>query len=113
MYDSFFCTCAVFIVSFPSQIFGPVQCILSFKSQKEVIERANSSQYGLVSAVFTTSMDRALSMSAYLETGTVWYVPVCCPDKYLSPCLTSKVTLLKSDMKFHSFCIQNVLYSSK
>uniref|UniRef100_A0A3Q1IBI9 Aldehyde dehydrogenase domain-containing protein n=1 Tax=Anabas testudineus TaxID=64144 RepID=A0A3Q1IBI9_ANATE len=54
------------------EVFGPVQCILSFKSQQEVIERANSSQYGLVSAIFTTSMDRALSVSASLETGTVW-----------------------------------------
>ncbi|XP_031733389.1 retinaldehyde dehydrogenase 3 [Anarrhichthys ocellatus] len=54
------------------EIFGPVQCIFSFKRQQEAIERANSSQYGLVSAVFTTSMDRALSVSAALETGTVW-----------------------------------------
>lgn len=54
------------------EIFGPVQCIFSFKSQQQAIERANSSQYGLVSAVFTTSMDRALSVSAALETGTVW-----------------------------------------
>uniref|UniRef100_A0A4W6D158 Aldehyde dehydrogenase 1 family, member A3 n=1 Tax=Lates calcarifer TaxID=8187 RepID=A0A4W6D158_LATCA len=54
------------------EIFGPVQCIFSFKSQQEAIERANSSQYGLVSAVFTRSMDRALSVSAALETGTVW-----------------------------------------
>ncbi|XP_042271037.1 aldehyde dehydrogenase family 1 member A3 [Thunnus albacares] len=54
------------------EIFGPVQCIFSFKSQQEAIERANSSQYGLVSAVFTTSMDRALSVSAALETGSVW-----------------------------------------
>ncbi|KAI3377256.1 hypothetical protein L3Q82_009161, partial [Scortum barcoo] len=54
------------------EIFGPVQCIFSFKSQQEAIERANSSQYGLVSAVFTTSMDKALSVSAALETGTVW-----------------------------------------
>ncbi|XP_047437278.1 aldehyde dehydrogenase family 1 member A3 [Mugil cephalus] len=54
------------------EIFGPVQCIFSFKSQQEAIERANNSQYGLVSAVFTTSMDRALSVSAALETGTVW-----------------------------------------
>uniref|UniRef100_A0AAQ5X1X7 Aldehyde dehydrogenase domain-containing protein n=1 Tax=Amphiprion ocellaris TaxID=80972 RepID=A0AAQ5X1X7_AMPOC len=54
------------------EIFGPVQCIFSFKSQKEAIERANNSQYGLVSAVFTASMDRALSVSAALETGTVW-----------------------------------------
>ncbi|XP_038549669.1 aldehyde dehydrogenase family 1 member A3 isoform X3 [Micropterus salmoides] len=54
------------------EIFGPVQCIFSFESQQEVIERANSSKYGLVSAVFTTSMDRAMSVSAALETGTVW-----------------------------------------
>lgn len=54
------------------EIFGPVQCIFSFKSQQEAIDRANNSQYGLVSAVFTSSMDRALSVSAALETGTVW-----------------------------------------
>uniref|UniRef100_UPI0037E7C998 retinaldehyde dehydrogenase 3 n=1 Tax=Semicossyphus pulcher TaxID=241346 RepID=UPI0037E7C998 len=54
------------------EIFGPVQCIFSFKSQQEAVERANSSKYGLVSAVFTSSMERALSVSAALETGTVW-----------------------------------------
>uniref|UniRef100_A0AAQ4NYE9 Aldehyde dehydrogenase 1 family, member A3 n=1 Tax=Gasterosteus aculeatus aculeatus TaxID=481459 RepID=A0AAQ4NYE9_GASAC len=54
------------------EIFGPVQCIFSFKRQQEAIERANRSQYGLVSAIFTRSMDRALSVSAALETGTVW-----------------------------------------
>ncbi|TNN75312.1 Aldehyde dehydrogenase family 1 member A3 [Liparis tanakae] len=54
------------------EIFGPVQCIFSFKRQQEAIERANNSKYGLVSAVFTTSMDRALTVSAALETGTVW-----------------------------------------
>lgn len=71
--DSLLCTCDwSLLISFPSQIFGPVQCIFSFKSQQEAIERANNSQYGLVSAVFTTSMDRALSVSGVLETGTVW-----------------------------------------
>lgn len=54
------------------EIFGPVQCIFSFKSQQEAVERANSLQYGLVSAIFTKSMDRALAVSAALETGTVW-----------------------------------------
>ncbi|XP_041848801.1 aldehyde dehydrogenase family 1 member A3 isoform X3 [Melanotaenia boesemani] len=54
------------------EIFGPVQCILSFENQQEAVERANNSPYGLVSAVFTTSMDRALSVSAAMETGTVW-----------------------------------------
>ncbi|XP_029902776.1 retinaldehyde dehydrogenase 3 [Myripristis murdjan] len=54
------------------EIFGPVQCIFSFKSQQEAIERANSTKYGLVAAVFTRSMDRALSVSAAMDTGTVW-----------------------------------------
>ncbi|XP_056881055.1 aldehyde dehydrogenase family 1 member A3 [Takifugu flavidus] len=54
------------------EIFGPVQCIFSFQSQEEAVRRANSSRYGLVSAIFTSSMDRALSVSAALETGTVW-----------------------------------------
>ncbi|XP_036837166.1 aldehyde dehydrogenase family 1 member A3 isoform X2 [Oncorhynchus mykiss] len=54
------------------EIFGPVQCIFRFKSQQEAIERANSTEYGLASAVFTRNLDRALSVSAALETGTVW-----------------------------------------
>ncbi|KAF7657795.1 hypothetical protein LDENG_00022380 [Lucifuga dentata] len=54
------------------EIFGPVQCVFSFKSQQEAIERANGSQYGLVAAVFTSSLDRALAVSAALQTGTVW-----------------------------------------
>lgn len=54
------------------QIFGPVLSLFSFKSQQEAVERANDSRYGLVSAVFTTSMDRALSVSGAMETGTVW-----------------------------------------
>ncbi|XP_077084147.1 retinaldehyde dehydrogenase 3 [Siphateles boraxobius] len=54
------------------EIFGPVQCIMKFKTQEEVIDRANSSQYGLTAAVFTRDIDRALSVSAALEAGTVW-----------------------------------------
>uniref|UniRef100_A0A6Q2YA56 Aldehyde dehydrogenase domain-containing protein n=1 Tax=Esox lucius TaxID=8010 RepID=A0A6Q2YA56_ESOLU len=54
------------------EIFGPVQCIFRFKSQQEAIERANSTEYGLAAAVFTSNLDRALSVSADLETGTVW-----------------------------------------
>lgn len=54
------------------EIFGPVQCIFKFKSQEEVIKRANSTQYGLAAAVFTKSMDKALSAASALESGTVW-----------------------------------------
>uniref|UniRef100_A0AAR2M5N6 Aldehyde dehydrogenase 1 family, member A3 n=1 Tax=Pygocentrus nattereri TaxID=42514 RepID=A0AAR2M5N6_PYGNA len=54
------------------EIFGPVQCILKFKSQEEVIERANNTHYGLAAAVFTRSVERAVSVSSALEAGTVW-----------------------------------------
>ncbi|XP_073715723.1 retinaldehyde dehydrogenase 3 [Misgurnus anguillicaudatus] len=54
------------------EIFGPVQCIMKFKTREEVIDRANSSQYGLTAAVFTRDIDRALSVSGALESGTVW-----------------------------------------
>ncbi|XP_006628723.1 retinaldehyde dehydrogenase 3 [Lepisosteus oculatus] len=54
------------------EIFGPVQCIFEFKSQEEVIERANSTEYGLAAAVFTRSMDKALTLSSTLQSGTIW-----------------------------------------
>uniref|UniRef100_A0A9J7XGM4 Aldehyde dehydrogenase 1 family, member A3 n=2 Tax=Cyprinus carpio TaxID=7962 RepID=A0A9J7XGM4_CYPCA len=54
------------------EIFGPVQCIMKFKTQEEVINRANSSHYGLTAAVFTRDIHRAMSVSAAMEAGTVW-----------------------------------------
>ncbi|TRY84278.1 hypothetical protein DNTS_013411, partial [Danionella cerebrum] len=54
------------------EIFGPVQCILSFKGQEEVVRRANHSPFGLTAAVFTQDLQRALSVSSALEAGTVW-----------------------------------------
>lgn len=35
------------------EIFGPVMSILSFSTEEEVIGRANATQYGLASGVFT------------------------------------------------------------
>ncbi|KAL7836309.1 hypothetical protein AOLI_G00275930 [Acnodon oligacanthus] len=54
------------------EIFGPVQLILRFKSMEEVIQRANHSQYGLAAGVFTTDINKALTISSALQTGTVW-----------------------------------------
>uniref|UniRef100_A0A4W4G2W6 Aldehyde dehydrogenase domain-containing protein n=1 Tax=Electrophorus electricus TaxID=8005 RepID=A0A4W4G2W6_ELEEL len=54
------------------EVFGPVQCIMKFKNQEEVIERANSTHYGLAAAVFTRSVERAMRVSSALEAGTVW-----------------------------------------
>ena len=54
------------------QIFGPVQEILRFKTMDEVIERANNSDFGLVAAVFTNDINKALTVSSAMQDGTVW-----------------------------------------
>ena len=54
------------------QIFGPVQEILCFKTMDEVIERANNSDFGLVAAVFTNDLNKALTVSSAMQAGTVW-----------------------------------------
>ncbi|PIO30051.1 hypothetical protein AB205_0199970, partial [Aquarana catesbeiana] len=53
------------------EIFGPVQSILKFKSIDDVIKRANNTEYGLTAAVFTESLDKALSVASALQSGTV------------------------------------------
>ncbi|XP_064619373.1 aldehyde dehydrogenase-like [Lineus longissimus] len=54
------------------EIFGPVQCILKFKTMDEVIEMANDTSYGLAAAVFTKDLNTAITVANSLEAGTVW-----------------------------------------
>ncbi|CAK9812108.1 Aldehyde dehydrogenase, mitochondrial [Anthophora plagiata] len=54
------------------EIFGPVQQILKFSSLNEVINRANNTDYGLASAVFTKDIDKANYVIQGLRAGTVW-----------------------------------------
>ncbi|KAG1942123.1 retinal dehydrogenase [Pimephales promelas] len=54
------------------EIFGPVQQIMKFKTIEEVIERANDTEYGLVAAVFTRDINKAMTVSAAVQAGTVW-----------------------------------------
>uniref|UniRef100_A0AAX7VY94 Aldehyde dehydrogenase domain-containing protein n=1 Tax=Astatotilapia calliptera TaxID=8154 RepID=A0AAX7VY94_ASTCA len=54
------------------EIFGPVQQIMKFKTIDEVIERANNSDYGLVAAVFTKDISKAMTISTAMQAGTVW-----------------------------------------
>jgi aldehyde dehydrogenase (NAD+) len=54
------------------EIFGPVVCALKFKTEEEVIERANNTAYGLAAAVHTQNLSTALRVSRALEAGTVW-----------------------------------------
>ncbi len=54
------------------EIFGPVACIIRFKTEEEVIEAANKSDYGLGGAVWTRDLNRAVRVSRGIETGRVW-----------------------------------------
>lgn len=54
------------------EVFGPVAVIIKFKTDEEVINMANDSEYGLGGAVFTTNINRALNISRSIETGRVW-----------------------------------------
>ncbi|KAG5264149.1 hypothetical protein AALO_G00272690 [Alosa alosa] len=54
------------------EIFGPVQQILKFKTLEEAIERANDTDYGLVAAVFTNDLNKAMTVSTSVQAGTVW-----------------------------------------
>ncbi|KAK1891546.1 Retinal dehydrogenase 1 [Dissostichus eleginoides] len=54
------------------EIFGPVQQIMKFKTIEEVIERANNTEYGLVAAVFTSNINKAMTISTAMQAGTVW-----------------------------------------
>jgi len=53
------------------EIFGPVMQILKFEDFDDVIERANSSEYGLASGVFTRCMDTAHKVIQSIRAGNV------------------------------------------
>ncbi|OAL22863.1 hypothetical protein AYO22_06771 [Fonsecaea multimorphosa] len=53
------------------EVFGPVSVVSTFDTEEEVIQKANDTEYGLMSGVFTRDISRALRLSSKLETGIV------------------------------------------
>jgi succinate-semialdehyde dehydrogenase/glutarate-semialdehyde dehydrogenase len=53
------------------EIFGPVAAMFKFKTEEEVIRRANESEVGLASYVMTTDLARSYRVSERLEFGMV------------------------------------------
>ncbi len=51
------------------EIFGPVLAIVPFDTEDEAVELANSTEYGLVSYVYTENLARGQRMIERLETG--------------------------------------------
>jgi succinate-semialdehyde dehydrogenase/glutarate-semialdehyde dehydrogenase len=53
------------------EIFGPVAALQIFKSEDEVIKRANDTEYGLVAYLYTKDMSRGMRVSEQLDFGMI------------------------------------------
>ncbi|ELR70934.1 5-carboxymethyl-2-hydroxymuconate semialdehyde dehydrogenase [Fulvivirga imtechensis AK7] len=54
------------------EIFGPVVTIMPFKEEKEVIDYANSTAYGLSATIWTENLKRAHRVAHQLKSGIIW-----------------------------------------
>lgn len=54
------------------EIFGPVVSIMPFDQEDEVVNYANSTDYGLASMIWTKDLSRAHRLAATMKTGIVW-----------------------------------------
>jgi succinate-semialdehyde dehydrogenase/glutarate-semialdehyde dehydrogenase len=53
------------------EIFGPVAPVQKFETEAEVIEKANSTEYGLVAYLYTKDVKRGLKVSEQLDFGMI------------------------------------------
>jgi len=53
------------------EIFGPVAAVQTFSSEEDMIRRANASEFGLASYVYTADLKRGLAIAERLEAGMV------------------------------------------
>jgi acyl-CoA reductase-like NAD-dependent aldehyde dehydrogenase len=52
--------------------FGPVIPLIRFKSDDEIVARANASPFGLGGSVWSSNFDRARRLAEDIDAGTVW-----------------------------------------
>ena len=54
------------------EIFGPILPVLAVDSDAEALERMNDTAFGLTASVWTRDDERAESMAAELDAGTIF-----------------------------------------
>jgi phenylacetaldehyde dehydrogenase len=54
------------------EIFGPVVCVMPFRTEEEVIALSNDSTYGLAGGIWTRDIGRAHKIARALKGGRIW-----------------------------------------
>lgn len=54
------------------EVFGPVVSLMKFSSEKQALQLANGTKYGLSASLWTSNIDRSMRMSQQLKAGIVW-----------------------------------------
>lgn len=67
------------------EIFGPVLCIQTFKTEEEAVHYANGTRFGLAAGVWTKDINRAMRVSRKMRAGTTW---VNCYNRLMPECET-------------------------
>lgn len=57
---------------FQEEIFGPVVCVTTFKTDEEALEIANDTLYGLGAGLWTRDMHQAYQIARHVDAGRVW-----------------------------------------
>lgn len=53
------------------EIFGPVAVLNKFRSEEEVVELANHTDYGLMAGIFTQDINKAMRLASLIDSGMV------------------------------------------
>lgn len=55
-----------------TEIFGPIVTVETFSTEEEAIRRANETEYGLASSIWTSDARRSMELPRRMDFGTVW-----------------------------------------
>jgi succinate-semialdehyde dehydrogenase/glutarate-semialdehyde dehydrogenase len=58
--------------AYREELFGPVFTMIPFESDEEVINMANSSEYGLGATIWSQDIERAENLAAQIDSGCVF-----------------------------------------
>ena len=54
------------------EVFGPFVCVFPFDTEEEVVQKANSSKYGLSATIWSQDVNVIHRVSRAIKVGTVW-----------------------------------------